>query len=279
MKRILIFLLIAPLFIAFLLTITFYQEEDERINVVVSIPPLKEVVERIGGEHVKVSVLIPENSNPHIYEPTFEMMKDVSGAEIYVHFGTLEFEKEFLEEIFSLNKNVLILNVSEGIQIDESDPHVWISPLNAKIISENVFRTLASLDPVNEEVYLNNKEAYLKEIEKIHKENEQFFSKTEEDVILVYHPILTYFSRDYGLSQIVIEEEGKPPSIKDIIHLRRIVEEKGIKKMIVPIQHDSEDVRVLAEELNLRIITVNPLSEDYLNALKDISRAVREAVI
>ena len=43
--------------------------EEERIGVVVSILPQADFVERVGGEHVAVTVMVPPGASPHTYEP------------------------------------------------------------------------------------------------------------------------------------------------------------------------------------------------------------------
>ena len=41
------------------------NKQSEKVNVMVSISPLKEFAERIGGDKIEVSTLVPENAEPH----------------------------------------------------------------------------------------------------------------------------------------------------------------------------------------------------------------------
>lgn len=278
MRKLLITLSILPAILFMILAVSVSHESGEgKIDVAVSVPPLREVVERIGGDRVRVTTLLPENLNPHVYEPNIEIMRKLSQSEVYVHFGTLEFEKGIAEKLPSLNQNITVVNASEGIVL-EDDPHVWISLKNAKIIAENVFRALSSIDPENREFYERNKENYLREIGELEKWNEKFFSEREDGMVLVYHPILSYFSRDYGFEQISVEKEGKEPGLKDLMELKRLVEERDLKTIIVPLQHRSDELETLCKELGVTPLYVNPLSENYLESLQQISKAVQESM-
>ncbi|MDI3503033.1 MAG: zinc transport system substrate-binding protein [Archaeoglobi archaeon] len=270
MKRALILLILLPLILLSLLELSLREESE--VEVVVSIPPLKEVVEELSGDDVRAVVLLPENADAHTYEPDFSKMMALSKAKLYIHFGALEFEKEMERKLES--ENILIINASNGIEVD--DPHVWISLKNAEKIVENVFDALCQLHPEKREIYLRNKEMYIKNLRKIDEENRRFFSNRSSPAVLVYHPFLSYMAKEYGFEVISVEKDGKEPSLKDILELREIIELKGIDRIIVPVQHHSEDVEMLCKELGVSPLFVNPLDEDYLKTLEEISRALRE---
>lgn len=48
---------------------------EEKIGVVVTLLPQAEFVEKVGGNRVKVIVMVPPGANPHIYEPTPSQLK------------------------------------------------------------------------------------------------------------------------------------------------------------------------------------------------------------
>ena len=64
---------------------------DEPIPVVASFSILADMVERIGGEHVDVTMLVGPDGDAHVYQPTPAAARAVSDAEILVVNG-LEFE-------------------------------------------------------------------------------------------------------------------------------------------------------------------------------------------
>ncbi|RJS87465.1 hypothetical protein CW704_02755 [Candidatus Bathyarchaeota archaeon] len=44
--------------------------EANRIKAVVTILPQAEFVEKVGGERVQVTIMVPPGASPHTYEPT-----------------------------------------------------------------------------------------------------------------------------------------------------------------------------------------------------------------
>ena len=58
--------------------------DDGRLAVFVTIPPLAEFVQRVGGQRVRVEVMIPPGADPHTYEPTPRQLTRQSAAQLYV---------------------------------------------------------------------------------------------------------------------------------------------------------------------------------------------------
>ncbi|WP_045220899.1 metal ABC transporter solute-binding protein, Zn/Mn family [Desulfonatronum thioautotrophicum] len=88
----------------------------------VSIAPQKQFVERIGGELVNVSVMVPPGASPHVYEPRPAQMRLLSQAKIYFAIG-VEFEKTLLPKISALNPDLKIVHTEAGIEKLPMIPH------------------------------------------------------------------------------------------------------------------------------------------------------------
>ncbi|MHC1636176.1 MAG: metal ABC transporter solute-binding protein, Zn/Mn family, partial [Candidatus Methanospirareceae archaeon] len=90
----------------------------DKIGVVVTIPPQAEFVEKIGGEKVKITVMVPSGASPHTYEPTPSQLKEVSEAKIYFKVGSgVEFEKAWMDKIIAINPDMLVIDTSQGIEL------------------------------------------------------------------------------------------------------------------------------------------------------------------
>ena len=177
--------------------------ESGGLRVVVTIPPQAEFVEKVGGEHLQVTVLVPPGANPHTYEPTARQMIEVAKAKIYFQVGSgIDLELTFTEKLVKINSGIIVVNCSEGIQIVDRDPHVWLSPKNAKIIVKNIYKALVQVDPENEEYYRRNMESYLRELESLDEEIRRILENLTDRCFIVYHPAWGYFARDYNLTQI-----------------------------------------------------------------------------
>ncbi len=97
---------------------------EKTVNVVVSILPQKEFVEKIGGENVKVSIMIPPGASPHTYEPTPSQMRAVSDADLYVKVGSgIEFENAWMDKITAANPDMSVVDCSQGVHLREMAAH------------------------------------------------------------------------------------------------------------------------------------------------------------
>jgi len=63
------------------------QQPDPAVRVLVGVAPIGWLVEQIGGEHVRVSVLIPAGANPHTYSPSPRQAMALGRADVAVFAG------------------------------------------------------------------------------------------------------------------------------------------------------------------------------------------------
>lgn len=255
------------------------KKNESKIMVIVTIPPQAEFVERVGGERVQVIVMVPPGFSPHTYEPKPSQLKEVEEAEIYFAMGSgIDFEIAWLNKLREINRAMLIVNCSEGIQRIDRDPHVWLSPRNAKIIVNNVYKTLVQVDPANKEYYRENLGAYLQELDDLDGEIKTLFSNVTNRIFIVYHPSWGYFARDYGLIQIPIEREGKEPTAASIAALIEQAKRLNIKVVVVSPQFNVKSAKVIADEIGGKIIFVDPLAKDYISNLRSVASKLSEAM-
>ena len=257
--------------------------EGRGIIVVVSIPPQAEFVKRVGGEKVAVITMVPQWANPHTYEPTPAQLMNVSKAKMYVKMGSgIEFEIAWMDKIKSINENMLIVDCSNGIELlkenGKADPHIWLSPKNAKIIVENICKGLVQIDPANSTYYEQNKEAYLKELDALDDEISQILSKTSKTSahkFIVYHPAWSYFARDYGLEQISVEEGGKEPTPERIASIIEEAKRNNITKIFASPQF-KDKAEVIAKEIGGKVVEINPLAENYIENMRKFAEELAE---
>ena len=257
--------------------------EGSGIIVVVTIPPQAEFVKRVGGEKVAVITMVPQWANPHTYEPTPAQLMNVSKAKMYVKMGSgIEFEIAWMDKIKSINENMLIVDCSNGIELlkedGKADPHIWLSPKNAKIIVENICEGLVQIDPANRTYYEQNKEAYLRELDALDKEISQILSKTSKTSahkFIVYHPAWSYFARDYGLEQISVGEGGKEPTPERIASIIEEAKRNNITKIFASPQF-KDKAEVIAKEIGGKVVEINPLAENYIENMRKFAEELAE---
>lgn len=269
---------------------------NSKIVVAASVLPQKEFIEKVGGDKVQVIIMVPPGADPHTYEPKASQMEQITNAQMYVQVGSgIDFEMSWMDKMKSLNRNMLVINDSNGIAfipsienistiekngenfssagIIESDPHVWVSPKNAQVMVENIYQGLVKIDPKNKEYYLINKENYLKELRNLDKNITNQLSNQKGSKILVYHPSWGYFCRDYGMTQIAIEKEGKDPTPKEMMNIINLSKKDNITAIFVSPQYNTRSSEVIASEIGAKLVFIDELAPDYINNMKKIVEA------
>ena len=258
------------------------RQDDGKIVVAVTIPPEQEFVERVGGDHVRVILLVPPGADPHTYEPPPGVIADLAGADIYAVVGSgIEFELAWKEKIAAMNPGMLIVDCSRGIDListgeeDHSgtDPHIWLSPGNAKVMVENICQGLIEVDPANADEYRRNADAYQGELDALDREIAGALAESGVEKIMVYHPSWAYFARDYGLEEIPIENEGKEPSPRGIEHLIKQAKEEHITVIFASPEYSTRSAEVIADEIGGTVVLVSPLAKDYLANMRHVAAA------
>lgn len=250
------------------------NDSDEKINIVVSILPQVDFVENIGKDKVSVSVMIPPGSNPATYEPSIEQLKKLSDADLYIKIGHIPFEKTQMKKLADLNSEMKITDSSEGIEIYENDPHIWMSPILVKIQVENICRALMGIDSENKDFYEQNKNEYLAELDNLNLELKNAFSEMQDKKILVFHPAFGYMARDYGFEQIAIEIEGKEPSAENLANIIDLAKKENIKTIFVQKQFSTKSAEAIARQINGNVVPLDPLAEDYIENLRRIGEEI-----
>ena len=254
-------------------------EDDGRIVVVATIPPQQEFVERVGGEHVRVILLVPPGADPHTHEPAPAVLAGVAEADLYAMVGSgIEFEIAWGEKIAALNPGMAVVNCSQGVEFIAADPHIWTSPRNAKVMVENIRDGLIEIDPENAEDYRRNAAAYLDDLDTLDAEISALIAGSGVRVVLVDHPSWAYLARDYGFEEVAIESEGKEPSPKRIEHLIRLAEEEGVRVVFASPEHSTRSAGVIAEAIGGSVVTVSPLKKDYLDNMRQVAAAFAGSV-
>lgn len=240
------------------------ETAPKTIGIMVTTLPLADFVENIGKERVKVDVLVPPGASPHTYEPTPSQLRKVSSAKMFVKVGSgVEFELRWVDKLIAINQEMLVVDTSRGVKMLGTDPHIWLSPLNAGIQVENIYLGLIRIDPKNKDYYNLNKEKYLIMLNKLDQEIRDKLARVRSRKFIVFHPAWGYFAKEYGLEQIGIEIDGKEPSAGDIKRLIDMAGKDDIKIIFASPQFNPESAEVIAHEIGGRVVFIDPLSKNY----------------
>ncbi len=252
------------------------------IRAAVSVPPQAYFVERIGGPHVEVQVLIPPGASPESYEPSPRQLAGLAHAQLYVEVGHPAFplEGRYLAPILRRNPGVRAVSMSAGGDpaAPAEDPHLWLDPEVVRATSRAIADALAAIDPDHRPVYQANLAAFLADLDALEGEIRATLAAVPRRSFLVYHPAWGAFARRFGLEQIAIETEGKEPGPATLRSLIEQARAAKVRVLFVQPGFPTRSAQVIAEHIGAEVVLLDPLARDWLANLRQVATLLRRAL-
>ncbi len=286
MKKILLFLIIAVLFSA----CNTKKNKNSGNAITVSILPEKTFVEKIAGTDFKVNVLIPPGSSPAAYTLLPSQLKEIANSAVWFRIGYIGFEYSWKDKIAQANKEMKVVDLSEGLDLiaqskqqhgdhfhmEGVNPHIWLSPKLVKQIARKILDELILLKPEKSETYKANYSEFVKEIEQLDKQIKNKMKDYAGRIIILYHPSLSYYARDYGIKQYSLEVGGKQTTPQLMAKIVDLAKKENIKVIYIQSEFDREHARVFAEEIDGKIVQISPLAPDWADNLMEMTNTIIE---
>ena len=263
-------------------------QKSEKPILTVTLEPLRYFTEAIVGDNYEVVSMVPKGSSPESYDPTPQQLVNLSKSQAYFRIGYIGFEQAWMKKLEANCPNMKVYNTSKGIDLIRDkghwhgdhfheggvEPHVWNSTQNAMIIADNIYQALCELDSTHQEDYRKRLDV-LKETIRQTDANVRTLLENADSTFLIYHPALSYFARDYGLKQVSIEEGGKEPSPAQLKALIETCRNENVHTIFVQQEFDQRNAQLIANELGVNIVSINPLSYDWVKEMIRIAEALK----
>lgn len=242
---------------------------DGKEVITVSIEPLRHFTESVAGDRYTVTTMLPTGASPETFEPTGRQMMEMSRSLMFITVGRLGFETSWAERFRNAAPQTETVNSSEGVA-DMGDPHVWISPRNAKIMIANIAKALIRANGKDSAYFTHRRDSMIRRIDALDRKLKAATMPHGGKAFLIYHPTLTYLARDYGLRQIAVENEGKEPSASDMKKVIEQARKAEVKTILLQKEFAEHNVAALASETNAEIKEINPLAYDWETEMTNI---------
>jgi len=269
--------------ITLLLLLTSYIFSN--INAVVSIAPVMHFVKTIGGDKVDISLMVKIGNSPHTYEPKPSQMTAIAKSQIYFAMG-VEFENVWLPKFQSLNTHMKVIDLSqsvekiemmhhEGHEHEGKDPHIWTSPANVKVIAQNIYKALSTIDTNNTNYYENNLHTFLAQIEATDIQIQKILSSLKDSRnFMVFHPSWGYFAKVYNLIQVAVEVEGKSPKPRELVHLIQEAKKQSVTAIITQPEFSDSSAKIIARELHIPVVKLSPMARNWSENLIKMAKTI-----
>lgn len=266
---------------------------QEKLVVGVSIAPQAWLVEGIAGEGAEVVVCVPAGADPHSFEPGPEVMRALSGADLYLTIG-LPFEDQWLPRLQSANPDLRIEPMDEGLprlmssgngyllydavpaegEYGHPDPHVWMSCSNMRRMAENVTALLDEADPDAAPAHAEGYRRVSEEIDSVEARVRTILSGRGGDVFIALHPAYAYFALEFGLEQVALEVEGAEPSPSQLAEIIEIARESGASAVVVSPGFATGAAEAVSMELDIPAVPHDQLSSDWPGSMESLASII-----
>jgi ABC-type Zn uptake system ZnuABC Zn-binding protein ZnuA len=262
------------------------------LNIVVTLPVLKDWVQQVGGPHVHVSSLMTGYENEHTYSPKPSDLVAVRKARILFEVGAgLEVWVASLVKTAG-NATLKVVTTSKGIELMPDDtvheeeagaghaaqgnPHMWLDPEAAAKMVRSICDALAETDPSHASDYRTRTDIYVQALRSVEQETLDRLRPLPQRRVIVHHPAWPYFAKRYDIqvAGTILTQPGGEPSPRHLSSLIAIMKRDHITVIISEAPLNQKVPQLLARETGAHVVILTTLpggvpgTETYLDMLR-----------
>jgi len=267
------------------------RDSRDSLLVCTSIYPIYDFACKIAGDRAEVRPVMPLGAEPHDWEPTPSDIAALGSAEVFVYNGAgMEHWVDAVLEAVDTEAMLVVEASAEvpglsaedhGHDHGDADPHVWLSPQNAKLQMQAIQRAMSEADPQNTGYYKQNYEHWAQELDALDAQFRETLEPLPGKEIVVAHQAFGYLCREYGLTQVAVrgfspDAEPDPAQMAQVITWAA---GHGIKVIFFEQAASPRVAQAIAREIGAETAVLSPLeslSEEQLEAGADYFSVMRE---
>ena len=276
---------ITILWIALTVSCACAHAQHAPLQLVVSIAPQQYLLKKLTGDLARIDLMIASGHSPATWEPTPRKMMRLATTDMLFTIG-VPFEKVWIAKLRLNFPELKIRAASAAITLlpmdsataDTMDPHIWLDPLRAIKIAENMTEALCSIDPDNKQQYRQNMQKLRQQLHRLHQQIKTLLAPVAGKSFMVFHPSWGYFARRYQLHQLAVEHNGKEPRGSSLNKLIDRAKKCNIHTVFVQEQFSAKAATAIAAELGGTTIPLNPLPDNLPAGLLTTAGKLRHAL-
>ena len=164
----------------------------------------------------------------------------------------------------------------------EFDPHIWLDPINAKVILNEMVEHLIENDPKNEAKYKSNLDKALKDIDKLTIDVMTELSNSVSSI--VFHDAYQYFEKRFNVNILgaFTVNTDVMPGAEQLAEIREIIEHDKVACVFSEPQFNPDIIKAVAKDMNIKTgvidplgATLNPGKDLYFSLIKNMSASFK----
>lgn len=269
---------------------------EGKIPVVVSFGAMEKLTAAIGGDAVSISVMVPDGTEPHDFEPRAGDLVKLKEAKVFVYngMGMEHWADKALQSAGSDNRVVvkasekitpiLLDDEEEREEHGDYDPHTWLGLSEAKEEARAIRDGLIAASPEHRDLFMKNYDTFAAGIDGLRDEYRDKLARAPRKELVTGHAAFGYLARDFSLTQESVEDAfatGEPPARK-LVELIRFCRAHQVKTIFTEEMMDPALARTLAAEAGADAETLSTLEEpgkeSYLDTMRENLEKIEKAM-
>jgi len=268
-------LLLSFALLALLLAACSGEDSDSgKPNVVAITTQIGDFAKNVGGDRIDLTVLLKPNQDAHDFDFEPSQLRDIAGADLILRNG-LGLD-DFLDDALE-NTDAPVVAVTDGATLREgshdheegedeeheghgTDPHVWLSVDNARVMVENLRDALIDLDNANADYYRDNATRYLSTLDALDRDIQTHVQSIPAACrkLVTNHEVLGYFAEAYGFelvgSVIPSTVTDAQPSAADVADIVRKIRDEDVPAIFAESSANPALVEQVAREAGIKVV-------------------------
>ena len=274
--------------------LTFFTPANAELKVVTSIKPIHSLASYLMDGIGKPDLIVDGYASPHVFSMKPSHAKMLQNADLIFWVGEdLEsFLKKPLSSIAKKAEKIELIEIKglnvlkfrernifddhdhddhakkeehddhddhEGHNHGEYDAHIWLDPINAKVILFEMSKHLIELDAKNESVYRDNLSKAYNEIDKLTKD---VTAELDQSVAsIVFHDAYQYFEKRFNVNILgaFTVNTDVMPGAEQLAEIREIIEHDKVSCVFSEPQFNPDIIKAVAKDMNIKTGVIDPL--------------------
>ncbi|QXI22947.1 zinc ABC transporter substrate-binding protein [Pseudomonas iranensis] len=238
-------------FVAFVASFLLIGTAQAEVKVLTSIKPLQLIAAAVQDGVAIPEVLLPPGASPHNYALRPSDVRKVQSVDLLYWIGP-DMEG-FLPRVLGGRSLPSVAvqdlpglklrhfgadNHSHAEEADEHDhdhrpgsldAHLWLSPVNARVIADKMAADLSAADPANAQRYQSNAKAFDARLDALDQRLKKRLANVEGKPYFVFHEAFDYFEDAYGLKHagVFAVATEVQPGAQHVAAMRKRLQEVG----------------------------------------------------
>ena len=166
----------------------------------------------------------------------------------------------------------------EGHAHGEYDPHIWLDPMNAKVILNEMVEHLIENDAKNASKYKSNLKNAFKDIDKLTADVKADLSKSTASI--VFHDAYQYFEERFDINILgaFTVNTDVMPGAEQLSEIREIIEHDKVSCIFSEPQFNPDIINAVAKDMDIKTgildplgATLNPGKNLYFDLIRNMS--------